>query len=129
MSPYKINQREERLLNIMNNNMKDKSKQISMSFCNVKPPTLMKYSYLFQGIYKLHFTGSEFCGSFHAVSLDIFQDLRCFILEKYYGQKSLNIDCKHLVKLELTECNFSVIEGLNSTHTLKELKTKILPGV
>jgi hypothetical protein len=122
MSPYKINQREERLLNIINNNVKDKSNQISMSFWNVKPPTLTKYSYLFQGITKLHFTGGELCGSFHAVSLDIFKDLRCLTLEKYHGDKVLNVDWERLVRLELVECDFSVIENLNSTQTLKHLK-------
>jgi hypothetical protein len=122
MSPYKINQREERLLNIMNNHVKDKSKQISISFWNVKSPTLSKYSYLFQGIYQLHVTGSESSSSFASVSLDIFKSLRCLCLEKYYGVQLLDVDWLHLVKLSLVECGFSVIQNLNSSQTLKELK-------
>jgi hypothetical protein len=124
MSPYKIGQREERLFNIINNNVKDKSKQISITFCNVKRPTLTKYSHLFQGIYKLHFTGGELSRAFHSFSLDIFQDLKCLTLKTYYGDTCLNVDWKHLVKLELVGCNFSVIESLNSTQTLKELIIK-----
>jgi hypothetical protein len=124
MSPYKSSQREERLLSIMNNSVKDKSKQISVSFWNVKLLTLAKYSSLFQGIYKLHFTGSEFSSSIRSVSLDVFNDLRCLTLEYYYGELSLNVDWRYLEKLELIACNFSVIENLNSTQTLRELKIK-----
>jgi hypothetical protein len=105
MSPYKMSQREERLLNIINNNVKDKSKQISMSFWNVKQPTLAKFSHLFQGIYKLHFTGGELSRTYRSFSPDIFQDLKCLTLEKYYGDKCLNVDWKRLVKLELVGCD------------------------
>jgi hypothetical protein len=122
VSPYKMNQREERLLNIINNNVKDKSQQISMSFWNVKSPTLRKYSHLFQGIYKLHFTGNDLYTSFRSVSLDIFIDIRILTLERYFGPSMLNVDWKYLAKLELIECGFSSIEHLNSTQTLKVLK-------
>jgi hypothetical protein len=120
---YNVCQREERLLNIVVNNVKDKSKQISMHFSNVKPRTLTKYSHLFHGINKLHFTGSD-SSSFRSVSFDIFQHIRCFTLEKCYLYSSLNVDWKHLVQLELIKCGFDSIEHLNSTQTLKELKIR-----
>jgi hypothetical protein len=56
LHPLKVNFMENALLNIINS-VKDKSRQISMSFDDVKQPTLVKYAHLFQEIFKFHLTG------------------------------------------------------------------------
>jgi methyl-accepting chemotaxis protein len=57
VNTYNRNFMEASLMNLINS-VKDKSKQVSMSFQDVKQQTVVKYAHLFEGIYKFYLWGS-----------------------------------------------------------------------
>jgi hypothetical protein len=123
MNHYKTEYKEASLINIIKG-VKDKSKQISLSFWKVFQPTVIKYAHLFEGIKKFHLVAadSHLCRFTEQLSLDIFSNIHYLILEKIIGIPSLGSGLKNVEKLELLRCGFIDIPEVNPTATLKELK-------
>jgi hypothetical protein len=116
---YLITYKEASLLNIIKN-VKDKSKQISLSFSGVNQKHLYKYTWLYQGIHKfrLHCTSPLRKSS----SLDTLHNIYHLILENIEGISVLKSGFPNVVQLELINCSFILLSELNPTGSLKEFK-------
>jgi hypothetical protein len=106
MSPYKVDYKEAIVLQMIKN-VKDKSKQISMSFSEVKQPTVLKYSHLFEGIYKLHLSGAkqQHCPFENMFPFEVFDNIHHLILENVHGISTLKFAPRNTVKLQLSYCD------------------------
>jgi hypothetical protein len=128
MNHYRIEYKEASLVNIIKG-VKDKSKQISLSFWNVFQPTVIKYAHLFEGINKFHLVAADSCSCrfrfTEQLSFEIFNNIHYLILEKITGIRSLGSGLNHIAKLELLHCGFIDIPEINPTKTLKELKIRL----
>jgi hypothetical protein len=119
--PSRISYKEASLLKIIKN-VKDKSKQISMSFVAVKQPILLKYNALFQEIHRfeLH-CSSPLQGSF---PLKMFNHIYHLILDNVHGISVLKSGFQNVVKLELIWRGFILFEEANPTGSLKEFAVR-----
>jgi hypothetical protein len=124
LHPLQVNFTENALLNIINS-VKDKSRQISMSFDDVKQPTLVKYAHLFQGIFKFHLTGCYSTKNYqfsNSLAFEIFNEIHHLRLKNIFGIPNLSKEFRNVVKLELIDCGFTRIEDLNPLKSLQDFK-------
>jgi hypothetical protein len=121
MNQYTAEYKEASIVNIIQG-VKDKSKQISVSFWNVRQHTVIKYAHLFEGLHKFHFGSPNACRFTEQLSFDIFNNIHYLILERITGIPNLSSGLRNVVKLELLHCGFITISEINPTKTLKELK-------
>jgi hypothetical protein len=122
MNRYNVDYKEASLLNIIKG-VKDKSKQISLSF-NCFQSAVTKYACLFKEIYKFHLVApiSNSRRFSEQLSFDIFNNIHHLTLERITGIHALPSDLRNVVKLELVNCEFIYSPEINPTKTLKELR-------
>jgi hypothetical protein len=120
VNTYNRNFMEASLMNLINS-VKDKSKQVSMSFQDVKQQTVVKYAHLFEGIYKFHLWGSASLLS-PTFSFEVFSNIYHLILEDISGIPILILPLKKTAILELIDCKFHTLGEVNPSKNLQQLK-------
>jgi hypothetical protein len=115
---------ESALLNLING-VKDKSRQISMSFDDVKQPTVVKYAHLFQEIFTFRLTGCYSTKNYqfsNSLSFEMFDEIHHLRLEDISGIFNLSNGLRNVVTLQLINRAFTRIDALNLTKTLQDLR-------
>jgi hypothetical protein len=104
------------------NSVKDKSKQISISFVRFFP-AIMKYSHIYDGVWRV--SVSAYC-DFHQrlmedFSFTVFNNIYHLSLSGIQKYTKVNLFLNKLIKLGLYGCSFQEVTAWNSKETLKEL--------
>jgi hypothetical protein len=105
----------ERKLLQTTNKVKDKSKQISLSFEDVDDSVMVKYSWSFEGVAKLSVRGGITCDGF-----SIFRTVRHLILYNVNTELKVNLHLESTTRLRVSFCSFTEITAWNS-KTLQEV--------
>jgi hypothetical protein len=112
---------QEAVFSLLINSVKDKSKQISMSFSDVNHSTVLKYVPLFKGIHKLSLSYSQAVPTLSLFPFSVFDNIHHLILENVHGIPVFPSAPAHIVKLELIDCGFTQFKELNPSKSLYSL--------
>eukprot|EP01040_Poterioochromonas_malhamensis_P015295 gene15295-17101_t len=116
--------RESYFLSLLNNKVKDKSKQITITIQEITPPILLKHIHTtFQGIHKLSITNNNDC-KYHNFNFHLFNNIYHIILNSFRDIEEIKDGFENVHKLHLQNFySLHTIKNVNSvSKSLKECK-------